>query len=121
MLQESIAAAYAAMDFASRDRYRHVIEAVSKAGGLAEEKVASRAIELAQDLENSRDLLERLSDCAKLSRRPQAVLEAAQDARDPHPGPQRWSQQQHRSWLPQQVQPAAASAAFLLRLCPPWR
>ena len=40
--------AYAAMDFASRDRYRHVIEAVAKANGLSEEAVASRAIELAR-------------------------------------------------------------------------
>ena len=41
-------AAYAAMDFASRDRYRHVIEEVAKASGLSEDAVASRAIELAQ-------------------------------------------------------------------------
>ena len=36
------------MDFASRDRYRHVIEAMAKANGLSEEAVASRAIELAR-------------------------------------------------------------------------
>ena len=41
-------AAYAAMDFASRDRYRHVIEAVAKANGLSEDVVAGRAIELAR-------------------------------------------------------------------------
>ena len=41
-------AAYAAMDFASRDRYRHVIEEVAKASGLAEEAVAGQAIELAR-------------------------------------------------------------------------
>jgi cellobiose phosphorylase len=40
--------AYAYMDFATRDRYRHVIEAVAKAGTLAEDSVASHAIELAQ-------------------------------------------------------------------------
>jgi cyclic beta-1,2-glucan synthetase len=40
--------AYAAMDFASRDRYRHVIEEVAKASRLAEDAVAKRAIELAQ-------------------------------------------------------------------------
>jgi len=40
--------AYARMDFASRDRYRHVIEAVAKTGVLAEDAVARRAIELAQ-------------------------------------------------------------------------
>ncbi|MDD5387899.1 MAG: glucoamylase family protein [Gallionellaceae bacterium] len=42
-------AAYAAMDFASRDRYRHVIEAVAKASGLGEGTVASQAIEMARN------------------------------------------------------------------------
>ncbi len=41
-------ATYARMDFASRDRYRHSIEEVAKASGLAEDAVASRAIELAR-------------------------------------------------------------------------
>ena len=40
--------AYARMDFASRDRYRHVVEAVGKTGALDEDGVARRAIELAQ-------------------------------------------------------------------------
>ena len=40
--------AYAAMDFASRDRYRHAVEEVAKASGLAEDAVASRAIALAR-------------------------------------------------------------------------
>ena len=40
--------AYAAMDFASRDRYRHVIEKVAKAGALSEAAVAVRAIEFAR-------------------------------------------------------------------------
>jgi len=48
ILRADPGAAYAAMDFASRDRYRHVVEAVAKASGLAEATVASRAIELAQ-------------------------------------------------------------------------
>ncbi|EFK94926.1 glycosyltransferase 36 [sediment metagenome] len=41
-------AAYAGMDFASRDRYRHVIEAVAKASGSDEAVVAARAIALAR-------------------------------------------------------------------------
>jgi len=41
-------AAYNAMDFASRDRYRHVIEEVAKVSRLSEDAVASRAIELAR-------------------------------------------------------------------------
>ncbi len=39
---------YATMDFASRDRYRHVVEDVAKASGKSEEAVARFAIELAQ-------------------------------------------------------------------------
>ncbi|MBI4756557.1 MAG: cyclic beta 1-2 glucan synthetase [Betaproteobacteria bacterium] len=48
VLRTDPAAAYAAMDFASRDRYRHVIEEVAKASVLSEDAVASRAVELAQ-------------------------------------------------------------------------
>lgn len=47
-LRSDPGAAYTAMDFASRDRYRHVIEEVAKASGLAEEEVANRAIGLAR-------------------------------------------------------------------------
>ncbi|MGA7980882.1 MAG: cyclic beta 1-2 glucan synthetase, partial [Chromatiaceae bacterium] len=41
-------AAYAAMDFASRDRYRHVVEEVAKDSGLSEDAVADHAVALAQ-------------------------------------------------------------------------
>ncbi|RCX32729.1 cellobiose phosphorylase [Thioalbus denitrificans] len=41
-------AAYAAMDFASRDRYRHVIEKVARASGRSEDTVAEHAIGLAR-------------------------------------------------------------------------
>ncbi|KAF0101517.1 MAG: carbohydrate binding:glycosyltransferase 36:glycosyltransferase 36 associated [bacterium] len=40
--------AYAGMDFASRDRYRHAVEAIAKSSRLAEDVVAARAIELAR-------------------------------------------------------------------------
>jgi cellobiose phosphorylase len=40
-------AAYGAMDFATRDRYRHVIEKMAKASPLAEHEVAREAIRLA--------------------------------------------------------------------------
>jgi hypothetical protein len=43
-LRTDPAAAYPGMDFASRDRYRHIIEEVAKAGGLAEAAVASTRI-----------------------------------------------------------------------------
>ena len=39
---------YSDMDFATRDRYRHVVEAVAKTSTLTEDSVASHAIELAQ-------------------------------------------------------------------------
>jgi hypothetical protein len=42
------AAAYAGMDFASRDRYRHVVEAIAKTSRLVEELVAGSAIDLAR-------------------------------------------------------------------------
>ena len=51
--------AYATMDFASRDRYRHVVEAVAKSGALAEDAVARRAIELAQAAADRGDELDR--------------------------------------------------------------
>src|SRR6185369_15181146 len=41
-------ARYGAMDFATRDRYRHAIEKVAKASPLSEGDVARAAIELAQ-------------------------------------------------------------------------
>jgi len=47
-LRSDPGAAYAGMDFASRDRYRHIVEEVAKTSGLSEEAVASRAIELAR-------------------------------------------------------------------------
>ncbi len=38
---------YASMEFATRDRYRHVTERIAKQGGMAEAAVAEKAIELA--------------------------------------------------------------------------
>ncbi len=40
---------YAAMDFATRDRYRHVVETLARHADLSEEEVARRAMELAVD------------------------------------------------------------------------
>ncbi len=48
-LRTDPAAAYAGMDFASRDRYRHAVERIAKASGLAEPTVTSLAIELARE------------------------------------------------------------------------
>ena len=47
-LREDPAAAYGKMDFATRDRYRHVVERMAKRSRLSEREVASQAIHLAQ-------------------------------------------------------------------------
>jgi hypothetical protein len=47
-LREDPAGMHAGQDFATRDRYRHVIEDVARGGSCSEQKVARAAIELAQ-------------------------------------------------------------------------
>ncbi|UUX93689.1 GH36-type glycosyl hydrolase domain-containing protein [Methanoplanus endosymbiosus] len=46
---------YAAMDFETRDRYRHVVEEIAKKGRLGEGDVAGKAVELACDNRNNKD------------------------------------------------------------------
>ena len=48
-LRDDPAGAYAGMDFASRDRYRHAIEKIAKRSPLPEAEVARSAIQLAQE------------------------------------------------------------------------
>ncbi|NEW82973.1 MAG: cyclic beta 1-2 glucan synthetase, partial [Mariniphaga sp.] len=47
VLRQDITGTYPLMDFATRDRYRHVVEAISKASPLSETEVAQKVIELA--------------------------------------------------------------------------
>ncbi|MBD3894739.1 cyclic beta 1-2 glucan synthetase [Halomonas sp. ML-15] len=47
VLQEDPSGIYPSMDFATRDRYRHVVEALASRSALGESEVASLAIELA--------------------------------------------------------------------------
>jgi cyclic beta-1,2-glucan synthetase len=47
-LQADPAGAYTKMDFATRDRYRHVVEEVARTSRLSEEEVAGEAIQLAR-------------------------------------------------------------------------
>ena len=47
ILREDPAAAYARMDFPTRDRYRHSVEEVARAAKASEQDVARRAVELA--------------------------------------------------------------------------
>jgi cyclic beta-1,2-glucan synthetase len=48
VLEEDPAGAYAAMDFATRDRYRHAIEGIAERGGKTEPEVARNAIRLSR-------------------------------------------------------------------------
>nr|WP_096361918.1 glucoamylase family protein [Sulfuricaulis limicola] len=48
-LREDPAAIYGRMDFATRDRYRHVVEKIARQSRLPEAEVAERAIRLARD------------------------------------------------------------------------
>jgi cellobiose phosphorylase len=49
ILRDDPAGAYSRMDFATRDRYRHVVETTARRRGLEEEEVAERAIDLARE------------------------------------------------------------------------
>src|SRR5450759_1957691 len=48
-LREDPEGVYAKMDFATRDRYRHVVEKIAKASRLSESEVARKAIQLAHE------------------------------------------------------------------------
>src|SRR5439155_18345802 len=47
-LRTDPAGVYPAMDFATRDRYRHVVEEIAKRSTLSEEEVTGKAVELAE-------------------------------------------------------------------------
>jgi cyclic beta-1,2-glucan synthetase len=47
VLRQDITGTYPLMDFATRDRYRHVVEAISKASPLSETEVAQKVLDLA--------------------------------------------------------------------------
>ena len=49
MLRDDPAGLYGRMDFATRDRYRHVVEAIAKGSPLSEAEVARKAIQLAHE------------------------------------------------------------------------
>ena len=49
MLREDPGGVYGSMDFATRDRYRHVVEQLAKRSPLSEAEVARRAIQLARE------------------------------------------------------------------------
>ena len=48
-LREDPGGVYAQMDFATRDRYRHVVEKIAKSSALSESEVARKAIQLAEE------------------------------------------------------------------------
>jgi cellobiose phosphorylase len=54
-LREDPGGHYGRMDFATRDRYRHVVEAIAKGSPLSESEVARKAIQLAHETAVGRD------------------------------------------------------------------
>ena len=48
VLRQDPAGVYAAMDFATRDRYRHAVEAIARRSSCSEQDVADKAIYLAK-------------------------------------------------------------------------
>ena len=49
VLREDLGGVYGKMDFATRDRYRHVVEKIAKSSRLSESEVARQAIQLAHE------------------------------------------------------------------------
>jgi len=49
VLREDLGGVYGKMDFATRDRYRHVVEKIAKSSRLSESEVARKAIQLAHE------------------------------------------------------------------------
>ena len=60
-LQSDPADEYAAMDFETRDRYRHEVEEIAKKGGFLESDVAQQAVELARESRGRKDKKSRTS------------------------------------------------------------
>ena len=54
-LREDMGGTYGKMDFATRDRYRHVVENIAKSGRLSEVEVAAEAIRLARESRADKD------------------------------------------------------------------
>ena len=48
-LRTDPAGVYAAMDFATRDRYRHAVEEIARRSPLSEDEVARKAVDLASE------------------------------------------------------------------------
>ncbi|MEJ2008172.1 MAG: glucoamylase family protein [Acidobacteriota bacterium] len=55
VLREDPSGVYGKMDFATRDRYRHVVEKIAKSGLLSESEVALKALGLARDAASPKD------------------------------------------------------------------
>jgi len=59
VLRTDPANVYAAMDFVTRDRYRHSVEAMARQSGIAEDAVAQAAIQLATEATHREDMTAR--------------------------------------------------------------
>jgi len=54
VLRQDVTGTYPLMDFATRDRYRHVVESISKYCSLSETEVAQKVLELTQEREDDK-------------------------------------------------------------------
>jgi hypothetical protein len=59
VLRQDITGTYSSMDFATRDRYRHVVERISKSSDLSETQVAQKILELTKENKNGDPNFER--------------------------------------------------------------
>lgn len=55
VLRKDITGVYSLMDFATRDRYRHVIENIAKTSALTETEVAEKVLSLTKELKEQKD------------------------------------------------------------------
>ena len=83
-LRKDPAAVYAGMDFATRDRYRHSVEAISRHSRLSEIEAAQKAVQLAEDAAREKGHGDRTAHVGfYLINRGQSALERAANVRRP--------------------------------------
>ena len=91
-LREDPAAAYGKMDFATRDRYRHVVERMARSSRLSEREVARHAIDLAQQGASRKRRRRSRGPCGFLSDRQRNATARAGSGGAPAPRPTRFSE-----------------------------
>ena len=107
-LRTDPAAVYAAMDFTTRDRYRHAVEALARHSPLSETEVAEKAIRLAEAGARENGRADRTAHAGYYLIDKGAMLERSRAAR--RPGAQRPASPSHARWKPQALSPIPRAA-----------